>query len=225
MKKIVGLLGLVTVLGGAAGGAIAWKQMTRLPNWYESDAKSTGARDRTAAARQVEQKLKGLQNPGTTVSLSSQELDALVGATLEEVSRQAQVPDAVRGIKAEMVDGKLKAGAVIDFAQLRSAEVKTGKQTAVLNTLAKLPGVADRQIYVGIASAPTVVDGKFELDPQTQVQIGDLQLSLADAAKYTGVSPDQLQNAINRAIPVAMSGVALADVKLDNEALVLRSGR
>jgi hypothetical protein len=224
MKKIIGLLGLCTLVG-VGGGAIAWQQMTRLPSWYESDAKPIDNGDRLAAARQVEQKLKSLQNPDTTVSLNNQELNALVGATLEEVSRQAQVPDAVRSIKAEMVEGKLKAGAVIDFAQLRSAELKNGKQTAVLNTLAKLPGVADRQIYVGISSSPTVLDGKFELDPQTQLQIGDLQMSLADAAKYTGVSPDRLQNAINRAIPVAMSGVALQDVKLDNQELVLRSGK
>jgi hypothetical protein len=225
MKKVLGLFGLFCAVGGVAGGAIAFQQMTRLPKWYTDNAVGpTPAPQADAAARAVEQKLKMLKNPETTVNLSNQELNDIVTATIGEVARQSQIPDAVRGMNAQVTDGKVKAGAVIDFAQLRSAELKNGKQQAMINTLAKLPGVGDRQLYVGIESTPTVQDGKFELDPNTRVQIGDLSLTLTDAAKYTGVTPERLQASINKAIPLAMSGVALQDVTVDQENLVLRSG-
>ncbi len=225
MKKVLGLLGLFCAVGGVAGGAIAFQQMTRLPKWYTDNAVTPPPTPQAdAAARLVEQKLKALKNPETTVNLSNQELNDIVTATIGEVARQSQIPDAVRGMNAQVTDGKVKAGAVIDFAQLRSAELKNGKQQALVNTLAKLPGVGDRQLYVGIESVPTVKDGKFELDPNTRVQIGDLSLTLADAAKYTGVTPERLQATINQAIPLAMSGVALEEVKVDAQNLVLRSG-
>jgi hypothetical protein len=225
MKKVLGLFGLVCAVGGVAGAAIAFQQMTRLPKWYTENAVTpTPTPQSDAAARLVEQKLKALKTPETTVSLSNQELNDIVTATIGEVARQSQIPDAVRGMNAQVTDGKVKAGAVIDFAQLRSAELQNGKQQAIVATLAKLPGVGDRQLYVGIESQPTVKDGKFELDPNTRVQIGDLSLTLADAAKYTGVTPERLQASINKAIPLAMSGVALEDVMVDQENLVLRSG-
>ncbi len=224
MKKVLGLVGLFCAVGGIAGGAIAYQQMTRLPKWYTENSVTPPPPQADAAARQVEQKLKTLKNPETTVSLSNQELNDIVTATIAEVARQSQIPDAVRGMNAQVADGKVKAGAVIDFAQLQSAALKNGKQQAIIATLAKLPGVGDRQLYVGIESTPTVQDGKFELDPNTRIQIGDLSLTLADAAKYTGVTPDRLQASINQAIPLAMSGVALADVTVDQENLVLRSG-
>jgi hypothetical protein len=225
MKKVLGMFGLFCAVGGLAGGAIAWQQFTRLPKWYTENqlpAPPPGQSD--AAARAVEQKLKALKTPETTVNLSNQELNDIVTATIGEVARQSQVPEAVRGMNAQLVDGKVKAGAVIDFAQLRSAELKNGKQQAMIATLAKLPGVGDRQLYVGIESTPTVRDGKFELDPNTRIQIGDLSLTLADAAKYTGVTPDRLQASINKAIPLAMSGVALEDASIVKGTLLLRSG-
>jgi hypothetical protein len=225
MKKVLGLFGLLCAVGGVAGAAIAFQQMTRLPKWYtENSVTPTPTPQADAAARLVEQKLKALKNPETTVSLSNQELNDIVTATIGEVAKQSQIPDAIRGMNAQVTDGKVKAGAVIDFAQLRSAELKNAKQQAIVATLAKLPGVGDRQLYVGIESQPTVKDGKFELDPNTRVQIGELSLTLADAAKYTGVTPERLQASINKAIPLAMSGVALEDVKVDQENLVLRSG-
>ncbi len=225
MKKVLGLFGLFCAVGGVAGGAIAYQQMTRLPKWYTANSVTPPPTPQAdTAVRLVEQKLKTLKNPETTVSLSNQELNDIVTATMVEVARQSQIPEVVRGMNAQLVDGKVKAGAVIDFAQLQSAELKNGKQQAIVSTLAKLPGVGDRQLYVGIESIPTVKDGKFELDPNTRVQIGDLSLTLADAAKYTGVTPERLQASINKAIPLAMSGVALADVTVDQENLVLRSG-
>jgi hypothetical protein len=107
---------------------------------------------------------------------------------------------------------------------LTTSEQPTAKQQAVINTLKRLPGVGDRPLYIGIESVPTVRNGRFELDPQTKVQLGNLSLSLDEAAKYTGVPPQRLQAEINRAIPIAMSGVALKDVNIQDQNLVLRSG-
>jgi hypothetical protein len=225
MRKVVGILGLLSLTGGLVGGAIAWQQATSLPTWYTENKVAPPTVDRaTQSARRVEQKLKTLQNPQTTVTLSSQEISDMVTAVIGEASRQSQVPEAIRGVNAQLEDGKVKAGAVIDFGQLTTSEQPTAKQQAVINTLKRLPGVGDRPLYIGIESVPTVRNGRFELDPQTKVQLGNLSLSLDEAAKYTGVPPQRLQAEINRAIPIAMSGVALKDVNIQDQNLVLRSG-
>ncbi|MBE9030391.1 hypothetical protein IQ266_11675 [filamentous cyanobacterium LEGE 11480] len=225
MKKLIGFLGLLCIGGGVAGAAVAWQQVTSLPSWYTDNAVAPPNPDTTEqSARRVEQKLKSLRNPATTVKLNNQEISDMVAATVTEVNRQAQLPDVIRGVNAELAEGKVKAGAVIDFAQLDSSQLTNEKQQKIAKTLKRLPGVGDRQLYVGIESVPTVRNGRFEIDPTTRVQIGNLSLSLDEAAKYVGVAPSKLQADINRAIPMVMSDVALQDVNIQDQNLVIRSG-
>ncbi len=227
MNKTVGFLGLFGLAGGLVGGAIGWQQVTSLPNWYTENRSVAPPEADTAdqSARRVEQKLKTLQNPQTTVTLSNREINDIVTAVVDESSRQSQIPEAVRGVNAQLVNGKVKAGAVIDFGRLEASDLTTQKQQTVMTTLKRLPGISDRQLYIGIESIPTVRNGRFELDPQTRLQIGNLSLSLDEAAKYTGIRPERLQAEINRAIPIAMSDVTLKEVNIQNDNLVLQSGQ
>lgn len=226
MNRAVGFLGLFGLVGVFAGGAIGWQQATSLPNWYTEDSVAPPEADTVyQSARRVEQKLKTLQNPQTTVTLNSREISDMVTAVVSESNRQSQIPEAVRGVNAQLADGKVKAGAVIDFGKLQASDLTNQKQQTIVTTLKRLPGISDRQLYIGIESIPTVRNGRFELDPQTRLQIGNLSLSLDEAAKYTGIQPQRLQAEVNRAIPIAMSDVRLQEVNIQNNTLVLQSGQ
>jgi hypothetical protein len=219
-----GLVGLLIVGGGLIGGAIAWNQATHLPQWYTANQmippNPTSARQ---SAQQVEQKLQALQTPQTTISLDEQEINDVVTATIDRVSRQAQIPEVVRGVNTQLVNGQLKAGAVIDFAKLSAGENAGNKQMMLAEALKRVPGLADREVYIGIESTPQIRNGQVQLDPNTKVKVGSLSLSLQDMANYLGVTPEKLQQELNQALPIALSNLPVDEVNVVDQNLILHS--
>jgi hypothetical protein len=175
------------------------------------------------SALQVAEKLKSLRNPQTTVTLDQQEINDVVTATIDQVSRKASIPQAIRGVNTELSNGKLKAGAVVDFSKVQASELSGGEKQVLVEALKRLPGLGDREVYVGIESAPQIRNGQVQLDPSTQVKIGAISLSLKDVANYVGVTPDQLQAEINKALPIALADLPVQDVNVSDRQLVIRS--
>ncbi len=242
MMKRLGLLGLLMLGGCFIGGAIAWTQLTSLPSGYSDnqiDANAPRPDPSVArqAAQQVEQKLQTLRNPATTVTLGQQEINDVVTATIDSVGRKASITQAIRGVNTELTNGKLKAGAVIDFGKLQStatAATSAGDGTApntepsteasiVGQVLTRLPKLGNQSVYIGIEGTPKISDGQVQLDPSTRVTIGKLSLSLQDVANYVGVPPEKLQQELNQAIPLAVTNLPVQDINVTDQNLVIRS--
>jgi hypothetical protein len=228
MKRRLGFLGLFLLGGVLVGGAIAWNQATRLPQWYTQNqlnrpdptAQQFTARE---SALQVAEKLKSLRNPQTTITLDQQEINDVVTATIDQVSQKANIPQAIRGVNTELENGKLKAGAVIDFSKVQSGELSGQQQQVLAETIKRVPGLGDREVYVGIESTPQIRNGQVQLDPDTKVRIGAISLSLKDMANYVGVTPEQLQTEINQALPIVLADLPVQDVNVSDRQLVIRS--
>jgi hypothetical protein len=246
MMKRLGLLGLLMLGGCFVGGAIAWTQLTSLPSGYSDNQVDVNAPrpDPSIArqsAQQVEQKLQTLRNPATTVTLGQQEINDVVTATIDSVGRKASITQAIRGVNTELTNGKLKAGAVIDFGKLQStataatSAVSSAKPSAepgaepsaepsiVGQVLNRLPKLGNQSVYIGIEGTPKISDGQFQLDPSTRVTIGKLSLSLQDVANYVGVPPEKLQQELNQAIPLAVTNLPVQDINVTDQNLVIRS--
>jgi hypothetical protein len=222
MKRL-GLLGLCLVGGVLGGGAIAWSQATRLPAWYTANQTATSdPATARQAAKDVEAKLQSLRNPQASVKLDQQEINDVVTATIDTVSRQANIPEAIKGVNTEITDGKLKAGAVIDFKKLQSADLSQPKKMILAEGLKQVPGLGDREVYVGIEGSPKISNGQVRLDPDTKLKVGEISVSLKDMANYVGVTPAQLEAEINKALPIALSGLPVDDVNLSDKSLIIR---
>jgi hypothetical protein len=218
MKRL-GIFALFIIAGLITGGWVAWNQATRLPS-----TTIMATADPTSAAQnadQVAQKLRQLQTPATTVTLSQQEVSDVVTTTIDELSRQAHMPEAIRGVNTELIDGKLKAGAIIDLSKLPATNESGRRRNMLTKVLQRLPGMGDRPIYVGIESKPKISNGQVELDADTQFKVGAISLSLQDMAKYVGVTPAQLQVELNKALPIG--DLPLDAIDITDRQLVLRS--
>jgi hypothetical protein len=219
-----GLLLLLVLTGVVVGGAIAWHQVTELPQWYRAQSvPTTQPATIPQRAYQVEQKLKTLYQPQTTVTLSQQEVNDLVTATIDAVGRQARVTPAIKGINTEFDGDQLKAGAVVNLAVLQSGQLSRPQKLLLSQAIERVPGLVDRDVYIGLRSRPKLVHGSVQLDPSTTVQVGNLSLSLQDVAGYLGTTPEQLQAKINQALPMALSGLPVDQIDLQDDQLVLRS--
>jgi hypothetical protein len=223
MKRL-GLFLLFIIAGSITGGMLAWNQATRLPSTTTATTADMKTSDVTTAAQnaaQVSQKLRQLQTPATTVILSQQEVSDVVTSTIDELSRQAHMPEAIRGVNTELIDGKLKAGAIIDLSKLPTTEQSGKSRNILTKVLQRLPGMGDRPIYVGIESTPKISNGQVQLDANTQFKVGAINLSLEDMAKYVGMTPAQLQADLNKALPIG--DLPLDAVSITDRQLILQS--
>jgi hypothetical protein len=219
MKRL-GILALLLVMSLGAGVAVAWHQATQLPSWYTPAASASPPSNPL-----VSEKLRALYGPQATVTLSAQELNDAVAATLGQVSQDARIPNAIKGVHTELKGGQLKAEAVVDLAQIQEGKFARAEQTVLANILQKLPGLRDRTVYIGLETTPQVVNGQVKLDPATRVQVGNVSLSLQDVAQQLGVSPAELEQGLNKALPLALSGLPVQELTVQEGNLVLKSGQ
>jgi hypothetical protein len=221
MKRL-GIIMVLLAMSLLAGAGIAWYQVTQLPSWYRPTAPTLAS---PAHHSQVNQKLQALYGPNATVSLTSQEVNDVVTATLVQVGQDARVPNAIKGVHTELKDGQLKAEAVVDLAQLQEGKFAQAEQAVLSKVLAKLPGLRDREVYIGLETSPQVVNGQVKLDRATRVKVGNVSLSLEDVAQQLGVSPAELEQGLNKALPLALSGLPVQDLTVQAGNLVLKSGQ
>jgi hypothetical protein len=223
MKKVALIFALI-VSGVFAGAAYAYHQATSLPSWYRENRTTLDPAIRQQNAAKVEAKLRSLQAPNQQVTLTQQELNDLVTASVDQAIAQAQIPPAVKGVQAELHDNKLKTGAVIDLQELQSGNLSDQEQAILSAALQQIPGLKDRTVYIGMESSPRLVNGQVELDPNTQIQIGNLSFNLKDVANQVGMTPEQLQQEINQVLPT-LNQIPLDQISIENGSLVIRSGQ
>jgi hypothetical protein len=221
MKRL-GIIAVLIAISLLAGTGIAWYQATQLPSWYSPTAPALTPPPSNSL---VDQKLRTLYGPNATVSLTSQEVNDVVAATLVQVGQDARVPSAIKGVHTELTGGQLKAEAVVDLAQLQTGKFAQAEQTVLANILAKLPGLRDREVYIGLETTPQVVNGQVKLDRATRIRLGNVSLSLQDVSQQLGVSPAELEQGLNKALPLALSGLPVRDLTVQDGNLVLKSGQ
>ncbi|MGI0491226.1 hypothetical protein ACN4EG_05400 [Alkalinema pantanalense CENA528] len=224
MMKRVALIGLGVLGAAGVGIAIAYQQATSLPDGYRNAAQTYLLEPDTlqAEARQVEQKLRSLNQENVSVSLSPAEVKVLVTSTIAQVSQQVKASTAIKGIHTEIKNNQLQAGAVVDLAELQQSQLSHQEKALLRDAIQRIPGFHDRQIYLGLEGQPRMVNGQIQLDPNTQVKVGKLSFSLNQIAQRVGVPPEHLQNQINRTLPQFLSEISANSIEVDQDRIVLR---
>ncbi|MBD2327480.1 hypothetical protein [Alkalinema sp. FACHB-956] len=223
MKRMVFIgLGLLGTM--CSGLAIAYQQATSLPAGYENPAQNPLPAPDTlqAAAQPIEQKLRSLNSENSSVSLSPAEVKVLVAATISQISQQVKASTAIKGVHTTLENQQLQAGAVVDLAELQQSQLSRQEKALLQDTIQRIPGFQDRQIYLGISGKPRIVHGQIQLDPETQVKVGNLSFSLQQIAQRVGVPPEQIQAQINRTLPQFPSEMSASSVEVENDRVVIR---
>lgn len=222
MKKI--LWAIAIGMGVAIGVPYYfWQQATATPDWYRDHA-SISLNDPMAvqvARQRVAAKLAEAQPlPDGTheVSLTSQDVNAIAVTTLNELARKTQLTDAIASVNSSIQDGRIQSGAVVNLANVPPESLNSTEREIVSLIRSKLPGLVDREIYVGIEGQPTVQNGQFQFDDTLRIKIGNLSLSAADVAKQLGISEATLWQTLNR----ELGTLQIQDVQIVDNQIRLR---
>lgn len=226
-----GLLALLALLlGGAAvagaATAVYWQRATALPTWYTSStANGDLATSLSSGSSLLQAKLASgdgvqyLNNRQVAITLSEGELNQLIQAGLAESPTTAPLLAAAQGINATIQGNQLQAGVVLNPSNLPLEGLPPATQQTVQQALDTLPMLGNRAVYVGITGNPRIENGRLVLGDETRLQVGNVQLSLAEVSRMTGLNPDQLSEQLNIALPQA--GITLDGMEFVNGEAIL----
>lgn len=230
-KQVV-VLALSLVVGLTAGAAAAtafyWNRATALPTWYSpSGADTTVAQTiSSSSGNLLQDKLASGQgvrygdNRQVEISLTEAELTQLLRQGIAQTPQAAPLLPAAESLNATITGDRVAGGIVINPADLPTQGLPPQAQQALDTALSTVPMLGDRPLYLGIEGSPRIDNGRLVLGDDTRVQIGRVNLSLADVARLTGMDPAQLTETINLALPQA--GVTLDGLEFINGEAVLR---
>ncbi len=234
------LLIFVCIIGGISGVAFFyWQQATQLPNWYTNS--STNEPTIIAASptanplpeidqkqiqqtrKQVLKKVSQLNSKDKgEVQLNAEEVNALIFSEISNKTDKSELAQAVKGTNAQIEDGKISAGAVIDLKEISQKELPSQEQAALDEFLSKLPpNLRNQPLYVGIEGKPTIRDRQFSFDDSAQIKLGNISFPLAEVAQSLGIPPEQLNQQISQQLKNLP--LKLDDVEIVGDRLVLRS--
>lgn len=232
MKAQRGLfIGLAILTGGAAaaGGMAAyyWQRTTAVPTWYDSsNADINLAASVSAGSGVLQNKLSTgddiqyLDDSQIEMALNETDLNQLIQEKLSQSPEAAPLLEATEGLRANIEDNRLQAGAVVNLADLPIQDLPADSQQTLQQALALLPMLQNQAVYIGIDGNPKIENGQLVLGDDTRLQAGNVQFSLAEVARITGLSPAQLTEKINTAL--SQSGLTLDSLEVVNDQVILQ---
>jgi len=227
------LVVILLICGGfLALGFYYWNQATRLPDWYRTSESQPLPADDLVQLQQQRSALKARvaeavqQTPASQpikVQVTSSELNHLVLSELAPTLERTGLSKAVRGVKTEIQNGKLESGMVVNLADLPVDKLSTGKQATIARVLKEFPVLGDRPVYIGIEGEPSVQNGQVVLGDRTRIKVGDLSLSVSEAAQRLGVSEAKILQFINAGLQ--MGELQVQQVELAGDQLVIQGNK
>ena len=226
--KLIGI-GLLLFLGiGSASLYYFWREATQLPEWYANKQtdKSTNDLDKAntkVIVEQVEQKIKtqieqsrqGEKPANVEVNLTSAELNQLMAANLTEKTDKSHLSQAIKGMDTQITNERLKTGAVVDLSTIDPSEMGDRGKTLLSQVTQKFPGLANREVYIGIEGKPQIANGRLTFDSDTRVQVGQLSFTVTELADRLGISEKMLLEKINLNLNLSSLKVEAIDLKAD----------
>lgn len=215
MKKTRWLL-LGVVAGAAVGVGVAiahsMHQATRLPAWYSRPSSPPTASDLAPSIS---------AGDASGASLSGAEVEQWVRGAIAQRRVQDALERPVANFSATVEAGELKTGTLINLSELPTERLGRTEQRLLERAIALAPGLANREVFVGLESQPTLENGRIVLGDNATVQIGELRLPLRVVAQRLGVSVTDLEQQITEL--VRSQGIDPADLRIEGDRLWLSS--
>jgi len=199
-------------MGSVAAIAYSLRQATQVPAWY-------GAQTSSSAASQVIPEVQ----EGAEVVLSAAQVDQLVQEAIARQPLPPQWQEPVANLSTTVEDGRLEAGTVVNLADLPLETLNQRERERVEQILSMVPGLDQRDLYIGLETRPQIQDGRVELDGNTMVRVGQLRMPLGAVAQQFGFSVDDLESSMMELLQ--QEGIALDQLRIEGDRIYLQPQR
>ena len=232
VKKFIIILSLLLV-GGAAYAYHYWLQLTKLPEWYQSQQPSVDraidikdiseiqaakAQINDKIQQQIQQETSKLNNDGVDIKLDEQEINQLLISNVAENSNQRKILQAAKSIKTNVADNTIEIGAAIDPSQI-PAESLTKSQRKILDqALDIFPQLKNKDVYIGIQGQPRAKNGRLIFDSNSKIKVGNISLDINELSQRLGLSPEK----VRQQLELEINQLNIRDVDLNGNEVIFR---
>lgn len=224
---IVGTVILVGLAAGAgAGAAYYWRQATALPPSIQmaeaTPPEATLPRPNPTGEAVLAQKLAtgdGVRREGNNrvaITLTEAEMNQIILDGLAQVPEAQSLLQSAQGITTTIQGERVRSGLTLNPADLPTDSLPPQAQRAL--GMATLFG--NQSLYVGLEGSPRVDNGQLVLGSDTQIQVGRINLTLADVARITGLGAEQLNQVVKVTLP--QTGLTLDGLEFSEGTAILR---
>lgn len=202
--KRVGVISLLITTGVTAGLYYYWRQATALPTWYTRRANTTNVVN-TINQPGVQQATENLEvkiaastqqlanNKNVELQLDENELNNLLALEIAKKSNNSQLAKAVKAVKTDIVDGKLKSGAIVNISDVTTAQLGRNEAAALTKVIKAFPTLENRQIYISVEGKPILESGQLIFDENSKIKIGNLSFTQAELSNKLGISESKIK--------------------------------
>lgn len=171
------LLLLVVVIGVIVAG---WYSVQTLPSWYEEDVAQQDKLveelkeqiDSQGVGQFLGSKFADVMN-GQLV-LSEVEFNALLLSSMQSSRDGRRVMEVSDAVKAQITDGALEIGAVIDLDKVASINAQT--REVVEEVSRALPLLDQSKMFLSVSGLPVARNGDIAFDEHFSVKIGSVPI-------------------------------------------------
>jgi hypothetical protein len=213
MLKKLGCGCLLAVVLAAAGIYAAWRQVTRLPDWYSEPDAGLAAADEPPADEPPGEIRRG----GGRVELDERRLNDLLIRGLDEHPNGRQVRRAAKAVRASIHGDRLELGVVTSLAALAAAAENRRESEVVRRVERFAPWLRGRDFYLAARGTPRARNGHLFFGRDVELVLGGVGFDAADTAARLGVPRSELDAGAELPIP----GLYVEDVEVRGGSLVL----
>ena len=193
MRRIV-IISLILLTTGFITGFYYWRQATTLPTWYAKQATTaniTNTRNRLniqQTTEKIEAKIAAstqqvANNKDIELQLDENELNNLLASEIVKKSNKSQLAKAVKAVKTEIENGKLKSGAIVNISEISTAQLGKSEVAELTKVIKAFPTLEDREVYLGIEGKPILKNGQLRFDENSTIKVGNLSFTQAELSE------------------------------------------
>ena len=231
LRKFVIILSLLLV-GGTAYAYHYWLQLTKVPEWYQSenpsinqaiDIKDISALQ--AAQSQITDKIQqqiqqssSESNSSVDIKLDEQEINQLLIAKVAENSNQRKILRVAKSIQTKIKDDTIEIGAAISPSQIPTESLTKSQQKILEQALTIFPKLKNQDVYIGIQGQPRVENGRLIFDSNSKIKVGNVSLDINELSQRMGLSPEKFRQQLE----LEINQLNVQDVDLNGNEVIFR---
>lgn len=230
MKRI-GIIFLILLTTGFITGFYYWRQATTLPTWYAKQATTaniTNTRNRLSI-QQTTEKIKAeiaastqqvANNKDIELQLDENELNNLLASEIIKKSNKSQLAQAVKAVKTEIENGKLKSGAIVNISDISTAQLGKSEVAELTKLIKAFPTLEDREVYLGIEGKPIFKNGQLRFDENSTIKVGNLSFTQAELSEKLGIPENKIKQFTK--FQLQIDKLKVNDIELNDKKALLR---
>ena len=231
VRKLI-IISSLLLVGGTAYTYHYWLQLTKVPEWYQSenpsinqaiDIKDISALQ--AAQSQITDKIQrqiqqsnSEPNSSVDIKLDEQEINQLLITKVAENSNQRKILQVAKSIQTKIKDDMIEIGAAISPAQIPKESLTKSQQKILEQAFTIFPQLKNQDVYIGIQGQPRVENGRLIFDSNSNIKVGNVSLDINELSQRMGLSPEKFRQQLE----LEINQLNVQDVDLNGNEVIFR---